>query len=70
LGKHFERSEEQQTILEVYGKVMENRNNEFATPTFIVVSGQPGVGKTALATGIQDVVQHQDGGFFACTLEI
>lgn len=64
LKKIYGRSEEQQKLLDAYEKVFNDRNEDTATPGFVVVSGQPGVGKTALATGLKEVVQQRDKGFF------
>lgn len=62
LNRLYGRSEEQQIVLNAYEEAI--RGNKSNQANLVVVKGNAGVGKTAVAQSLKDKVINEDGGFF------
>lgn len=64
-GKFFSRGAEKSQIMDSYRRIrsVPNSNEHSSLPEFILVTGETGVGKTALARSIRSTIL-KDGGYF------
>lgn len=63
-GKLYGRKTQHKELVELYRKVMND-----STHQFVLISGELGTGKTALASSLQSIVENDDGYFLEAKFE-